>query len=72
MAAEPGVESTGLIQLPHLTIRFDGAVLKASAERLVLTDSRMRTIWGDALWRIALRATQPMSDGLLRLSVSRS
>ena len=40
-------------------IQYDGAVLKPSVEEIRIEDGRLRSTWGDRLYRILLRAERP-------------
>ena len=70
---EPILESAGLCALlggTTLRIHYDGEALLAAAEAIALQDPRLRSVWGDRLWRITLRARGPVRSATWRMSVA--
>ena len=51
------------IRLGKAALRFDGAALMASSERIELTDPTFHHAWGDALYRVMLTTSAPVRRG---------
>jgi hypothetical protein len=51
-------------------VRYDAALFHASSEEIPITDSRLRSSWGDRLARVTLAATRNETRGTYRITVS--
>jgi len=52
-AAEP-VVSGAAVRVNGVELAFDAAALKASVEKIALTDASLKHAWGEAVWRVML------------------
>ena len=68
----PELAAPGIIRVPTerraLEIDYDPAALDVTVERIDLDDRRLRGVWGEHLWRIALVVRGPESTGGVRLT----
>ncbi len=51
------------VRLGDAVVHYDRAAFTASVEEVKLTDSRLKGSWGDAVWRVLLRAGKPGMSG---------
>jgi hypothetical protein len=49
---------------------YDPEALRVEVEEVPLEDGRLQGVWGERLWRIVLRASQPLAAGRWRLTAS--
>jgi hypothetical protein len=52
------------------TVRYDAGMLRASAEDIPISDSRLRSSWGERLARVTLTGTLNDTRGTYRITVS--
>ncbi|HMR93140.1 MAG TPA: heparinase II/III family protein [Chitinophagaceae bacterium] len=61
--AEPDISDPGKVVLKKentsITLQYDAALLTALAEVVPQTDTRLSNVWGDKLYRLALRVKKP-------------
>jgi hypothetical protein len=65
--SEPSAGESGF----KLTVRYDSARLKPELESVSVEDRRLKSVWGDRLTRILLRAESPKQSDSLRLWIVR-
>lgn len=61
----PNAQSSGVARLI-----FDGARLTARVETLPIRDPRLKTIWGDRLFRLRIRARKPRAQDAFAFEIS--
>jgi hypothetical protein len=76
VAGEPRAVAPGRLRIPTargaLDVVYEAGVLAWEAETIPLDDPRLRRVWGDRLWRVALRAQAPVGEAVWRLELTRS
>ncbi|MCS7458667.1 heparinase II/III-family protein [Paenibacillus doosanensis] len=70
----PLLREDGVIELENehgerLLLHYDAERLHASAEAIAVEDARMKPVWGDAVYRILLRAGEASLEGEWKLTV---
>jgi len=68
-AKEPVVSAAG-VTVSGVVLGFDAAVLKATVEKIALTDAGLRHSWGEAVWRVMLTSAAPVAKGSWKLEMS--
>src|SRR6185312_15887274 len=68
-AKEPVVSASG-VTVGGVVLGFDAAMLKATVEKIALTDAGLKHSWGDAVWRLLLTSSAPVSKGSWKLEMS--
>jgi hypothetical protein len=67
-AVEPVIQAEGL-RVGRTLLVFDAATLKATVERIAVTDETMRHSWGDAVYRLKLSSVAPVAKGLWEMEL---
>ncbi len=67
-AKEPAVVAEG-VRVGGVLLAFDGTQLKATTEKIALTDPLLRHSWGDAVWRVLLRSATPVARASWKLEM---
>jgi len=67
-AKEPVLQSTG-VQVGAVLLAFDAAQLKATSERIALTDSTLQHSWGEAVWRVLLTSISPVKTATWKMTM---
>ena len=67
-AKEPVVQSTG-VQVNGVLLTFDATQLKATSERITLTDALLQHSWGDAVWRVLLTSISPVKTATWKMTM---
>jgi Heparinase II/III-like protein len=67
-AKEPVVSADG-VKVGGVLLGFDGAVLKATVEKIALTDAGLKHSWGDAVWRVMLASVGLVTKGSWRMEM---
>lgn len=67
-AKEPVVSASG-VTVSGVVLSFDAAVLKATVEKIALTDAGLKHSWGEAVWRVILASVGPVAKGSWKLEM---
>jgi len=67
-AKEPVVSAAG-VTVGGVMLAFDGAALKATVERIALTDALLEHSWGQAVWRVLVSSAGPVKAGRWKLEM---
>ncbi len=67
-AVEPVVQRDG-VRIGKTLLVFDQGQLKATVERIVITDESMKHSWGDAVYRLKLGSSGPVDKGVWELEL---
>ena len=72
-AVAPELAAPGLVRLKHgdaaVTLNYDPKVFEASVEKVVIDDVRLSRVWGDALYRLTLKALKTTPKGKYKINV---
>jgi hypothetical protein len=69
MCAKEPVVSAAEVTVGGVVLTFDAAVMKATAERIALTDAGLEHSWGQAVWRVLLSSVGPVKAGTWKLEM---
>ncbi|HEY1741710.1 MAG TPA: heparinase II/III family protein [Granulicella sp.] len=67
-AKEPVVQPAG-IQVNGVLLAFDATQLKATSERIALTDALLQHSWGEAVWRVLLTSVGPVKTATWKMTM---
>jgi hypothetical protein len=67
-AIEPVIGADG-VRIGRALLVFPGRELKASVERIVITDEALKHSWGEAVYRLKLNALAPVAAGNWKLEL---
>jgi hypothetical protein len=67
-AVEPTVQRGG-VRIGMTLLVFDQSQLKATVERIVITDEAMKHSWNEAVYRLKLRSSAPVVKGVWELEL---
>src|ERR1017187_7102218 len=67
-AVEPIVQKDG-VRIGMTLLVFDQSQLKATVERIVITDEAMKHSWNEAVYRLKLRSSAPVVKGVWELEL---
>jgi len=67
-AAEPTVQTDG-IRIAKLLLVFDQKQLKATVEKIAITDEAMKQSWKDSVYRLKLDSAGPVAKGIWNLEL---
>jgi hypothetical protein len=67
-AKEPTVQAQG-VSVGGVLLTFDAKQMKATVERIALTDAGLKHSWGDAVWRVLLTSVGPVTRGNWKLEM---
>ncbi len=67
-ATEPTVQKDG-IKIGHTLLVFDQKQLKASGEKIAITDEAMKQSWKDSVYRLKLDSAGPVAKGIWNLEL---
>jgi hypothetical protein len=67
-ASEPTIEASG-IKIGQTLLSFDPKQLKATVERIVVTDETMKRSWGDSIYRLQLDSHTPIASATWKLQI---
>jgi hypothetical protein len=72
-AVAPDMAGPGLIRLKNgattVELGYDARVFEPSVEKVAIDDTRLSRVWGDALYRISLKALKNVPKGRYRITV---
>ncbi|MFT3901733.1 MAG: heparinase II/III family protein [Niabella sp.] len=73
--AEPDISQPGRVVLKkngkQAVLKYDGATFSPSVEVVPLTDSRLSNVWGDKIYRLALKAKSEKNSGKYIFEISK-
>jgi hypothetical protein len=67
-AKEPTVQAQG-VSVGGVLLTFDATQMKATVERIALTDAGLKHSWGDTVWRVLLTSVGPVTRGNWKLEM---
>ncbi|HBG00968.1 MAG TPA: hypothetical protein DDW87_05280 [Firmicutes bacterium] len=53
-----------------LVLAYDGPDCKISFEPIMITDARLKPVWGDHVYRLIFHVVEPSTAGEMRFSIT--
>jgi hypothetical protein len=69
MTAKEAVVQAEGVKIGGVLLAFDAMQMKATVERIALTDAGLKHSWGEAVWRVLLTSTTPVAKGSWKLEM---
>ena len=68
-AVEPAIHSEG-VMIGRTLLSFHPSQLKATVEKIAVTDDAMKHSWGDAVYRLKLNSAGPVETATWKMELS--
>jgi hypothetical protein len=72
-AGKPTQESAGVLALPNnVKVLYDARTFTPAVEEIKLEDPRLRSSWGDRIYRVLLRAANPPAESQWKMRITQA